>query len=458
MTFGEGTPVELKLEIGLGITVDDSGVSFNKLLHEVSRCLGMLGPRITTEIIHACQDHLIENACQEKAPEHLVRHCRKNEPGQYCLRVDPFTRKGFRTKPRYLLTNLGDVAFKVQFLSCRTCGHRETPILKFLKLDQYQSHSGTLEKMLMEVIAKETYRDGVARIEGIADVPVPKSTAHRWVLESEAANIDPPPTNLESLMADSTKVKMEGGKKGDLRAAIGFDEGGRLQPLGTWMGKDWSEIEANLAQQMLHQKRKPKILVSDGETGLDDHLSSLAEHAQRSHWHLQRDLRVIMWRDGLSKEAVEPYRDRLQSILGIEIPAEDYQAVAPSDKKALEEKIETAKKEFRAMVDEFAQRGYAHASTYLENALSKVFTHVELWLKIGYLAPKTTSVLENVMRALGKRLKKFAYNWSDRGAEKVARIILKRLPTEAQWKAYWHRILCLSDECSIRINYCRLAA
>ena len=37
-----------------------------------------------------------------------------------------------------------------------------------------------------------------------------------------------------------------------------------------------------------------------------------------------------------------------------------------------------------------------------------------------------SSMVERVMRELSRRLKKTAYGWSDKGATKIARIILKR--------------------------------
>lgn len=34
-------------------------------------------------------------------------------------------------------------------------------------------------------------------------------------------------------------------------------------------------------------------------------------------------------------------------------------------------------------------------------------------------------------------MKKLAYNWSDRGAGKIARIILKKFTNEKEWEEYW---------------------
>ena len=52
-----------------------------------------------------------------------------------------------------------------------------------------------------------------------------------------------------------------------------------------------------------------------------------------------------------------------------------------------------------------------------------------LWLLKGRGAPYSCGG--------GRRLKKIAYGWSDRGVTKIARIILKRFANKAEWEKYW---------------------
>ena len=51
----------------------------------------------------------------------------------------------------------------------------------------------------------------------------------------------------------------------------------------------------------------------------------------------------------------------------------------------------------------------------------------------GLISPRASSMVERVMRELGRRLKKTAYNWSDKGVTKIARIILKRFTNAKAW-------------------------
>jgi len=41
------------------------------------------------------------------------------------------------------------------------------------------------------------------------------------------------------------------------------------------------------------------------------------------------------------------------------------------------------------------------------------------------------------MRKLGQRIKKLAYNWSDKGVGKIAIRILKKFTNKKEWEVYW---------------------
>ena len=78
------------------------------------------------------------------------------------------------------------------------------------------------------------------------------------------------------------------------------------------------------------------------------------------------------------------------------------------------------------LVAELERRGYEKAASYLRRAKPGLFGYVRRWLRWGLVSPKASSMIERVMRELGRRIKNIAYGWSDRGVTKIARIILKR--------------------------------
>ncbi len=60
-------------------------------------------------------------------------------------------------------------------------------------------------------------------------------------------------------------------------------------------------------------------------------------------------------------------------------------------------------------------------------------------------------MVERVMRELGRRLKKLAYNWSDHGAVKIARIVLKKFTDIKGWDDYWKKRMKLDGNVILSI-------
>ena len=50
-----------------------------------------------------------------------------------------------------------------------------------------------------------------------------------------------------------------------------------------------------------------------------------------------------------------------------------------------------------------------------------------------------------MFREIGRRLKKIAFGWSEQGAAKMARIIIKRIASAGEWEQYWRKRLRIED-------------
>ena len=104
------------------------------------------------------------------------------------------------------------------------------------------------------------------------------------------------------------------------------------------------------------------------------------------------------------------------------------------------------------MIEVFRSRGYRHAVRYLEGVASRIFTHVEIWLETGVIAPRSISVLERVFREIGRRLKKIAWGWSDLVATKMAKIIMIKWMSTHKWEQYWMDKLGIHGNCQITME------
>ena len=112
--------------------------------------------------------------------------------------------------------------------------------------------------------------------------------------------------------------------------------------------------------------------------------------------------------------------------MAIELPKDDFQKVSEQEKNDIEERMEKAELAIDKLIRYIGGCGYATAATYIRRAKFGMFGYIRRWFKWGLISPRASSMVERVMRELGRRLKKTAYGWSDKGATKIARIILKR--------------------------------
>ncbi len=138
-------------------------------------------------------------------------------------------------------------------------------------------------------------------------------------------------------MADGTGYKRQKGKKGELRSVIGITTSGKVEPLGTFANTPWGDIEQIVKDRFKETKAAGIPFIYDGEPGLDDFLSDVAD-SQRCVWHGPRGLYHSLWEDGLKKKESQPQIDKLKHLIGIELPQSDYELLKDEDKQAVEEK------------------------------------------------------------------------------------------------------------------------
>ncbi len=82
--------------------------------------------------------------------------------------------------------------------------------------------------------------------------------------------------------------------------------------------------------------------------------------------------------------------------------------------------------------------GYKKAYTFVNNAKAQLYTYIDSWLATGNEYSKVTSVVERIMREIKRRIKKIGFSWSEKGAEKMTRLVLLQLSsTKKTWEDYW---------------------
>ena len=358
---------------------------------------------------------------------------------------------------RRIRTSIGDVLLHVRKVKCSVCGRSFAPLLRHVNIRKYQTKSNEFEQLVVETVSETSYRRGMEQLVRDGRNAPPFRTANSWTLRTDCDEIQIPvdacgvvstgsketehPSSLK-IFADGTGFKGEGqngkARKGELKAVIGVNEEGDVLPLGTYTDKSWPEISQDWKDRKI---RLPagSMLICDGELGLADAFADYVDDIQRCQWHTERDLYHAMRQDGGNTKSARPYQKRLAGIMSIELPKEDFQKVNEEDRKSLENRMTEAEGKVQGLIDELAARGYQKAADYLYKAKLGMFGYVRRWLRWGLVSPRASSLIERVMRELGRRIKRIAYGWSDKGVEKIARIILKRHSNPEEWRKYWEK-------------------
>lgn len=347
-------------------------------------------------------------------------------------------------RKRSIRCSLGKVHLNLWRVRCPRCGKTRTLLTNFLKLGRYQRKTSELEKIVVEAACGTSYRRAVEDMGRDHLIDIPHTTAHDWVMRTNCDEIELSPDVVGAaplqVLADGTGFKGQPGKgkakKGDLKVVMGVDQNGEILPLGMYAGKSWKQISAEWKKNKM-KLPDGSIFISDGELGLADAFCEYASEQQRCHWHIDRDLYHALWQDGAGNKVSKPIRKDLRGVLAIELPEEDFQKVEESRKDEIEKRMKEAEEAVTKLIAFLDQKQYTTAATYLRNAKKGMFGYVRRWLKWGIACPRASSMIERVMRELGRRLKKIAYGWSDKGAQKVAKIILKKFANREEWEKYW---------------------
>jgi hypothetical protein len=449
------TVVEQEIDITLRFSLATGEVNLNEIVFCLKELRDPLMLKILEQVLMS-YDQLISERLSHteiypsKARKGLGRHFRKAEEERRYCRGRKVKKRGYRDKERKIATVFGCLSLPLRTVECCRCGARYAPLLSALGIGAYARKEVNFEHEVIEAVIDTNYR----RLVDGRSIDISLGGIHNVVVGSDIDQTFQEPIfvkDLAGIEADGTGVKQVGGEKGELRAVIGITQAGRVEPLGCFTNTAWDEVEHTIRERLREAEGYKIPFIYDGESGLDDFLADVAE-TQRCTWHGPRGLYHALWEDGVKKKQSEPEMDKIRQLIGIELPEGDYELLKEEDKEAVKSRYESSKEKIKELIQTFYEKGYRTGAAYLENLSYRLFTHIELWLKTGVIAPKTTSLLERVFRELGRRLKKIAWGWSDQTVTNLSKMILIRQYARDKWEAYWKEKLGIKGFFSIQIQ------
>lgn len=446
--------MEQEIHITLRFNLAIGEVGLNEIVYELKELRDSLMLKVLERILMSYDDLISERLSRtkiypSKARKGLGRHIRKGDPAERLCRGRKVRKRGYRREPRKISTVFGDLNLRIRTVECCNCGSRYVPLLSALKVGRYARREMNFEHEVIESVIDTNYR----RLIDGRSIDISLGGIHNIVVGSDIDDVFQDPVSakdLSGITADGTGVKQHRGRKGELRAVIGITKAGRVEPLGSFTNTTWPEIERTVKERIKEAQPYNIPFIYDGEPGLDDFLADVAE-SQRCTWHGSRGLYHALWEDGLKKKDSQSDIDTIKQVIGIELPEGDFEILKEEDKQTVQSKYESSKKEIKELIEAFSDKGYKHGASYLEKLSDRLFTNIELWLKTGIIAPKTTSLLERVFRELGRRLKKIAWGWCDTSVTNISKMIMIRQYSRDKWKQYWKDKLGIKGHFKIQL-------
>jgi len=446
--------MEHEIHITLRFNLAIGKVNLNEIVYGLKEIRDSLMLKVLGEILETYDDLISERLSQtkiypSKARKGLGRHVRRGDSEERFCRGRKIRKRGYRKNNRRFSTVFGKLDLRLRVAQCCNCGAYYSPLLSALKVGRYARKEANFEHEVIEAVIDTNYR----RLIDGRSIDISLGGIHNVVVGSDIDETFQEPVSvkdLSAIMADGTGVKQQKGRKGELRAVIGITNKGCVEPLGSFTNTEWPEIERNIKERIKEAEPYNIPFIYDGEPGLDDFLSEVAE-SQRCTWHGPRGLYHALWEDGVKKKDSQPETDKIKHLIGIELPEGDFEILKEEDKDQVKGQYEISKSEIKELIKTFQDKGYKHGAAYVENLADRLFTNIELWLKTGIIAPKTTSLLERVFREIGRRLKKIAWGWSDKAVTNLSKMIMIRQYSRDKWEQYWKNKLEIKGYFDIKI-------
>lgn len=368
--------------------------------------------------------------------------------GVKCARCGSDRNYGHSTCERRLKTSLGEVVLVLSRYRCQACKKTFVPMSRLLDLDPYSRKSREFEKLSLETVTQQSFRRSADHLEKAAGFTTSFTTLHRWFSKTPSTEMSVK-KRVEDLIADGTGFKRipgdDGSNRGEVRVVIGLSSEGEVIPFGAWTRANWRDIGALIKRANHHSEKikfKPiaRTLITDGEEELIRRLKKLALSHQRCLFHMTYELTPLLrYQELVGKDEAIKLTDSLSEILYLDLPEQDADPLKNMEHKL---KIEIKAKEIKEKLDGFIKdlraMGYRKATTFIENSKNQLFTYIDNWIKHGISNPRVTSLVERMMREIKRRIRKIGFSWSEKGAEKMTRLVLLQLSSTKQyWENYW---------------------
>ena len=416
---------EITLELRLVFQIPESGLTINGLIGGLKEAVGQIHGAILSNLMRALEERLINEMTQ-------------NDPERY-------RRNGSQSKPRYLKSSLGSVAYRFAQLKDRQSGRSLMPLAQALAIPAYDHY---LEEALEPGIGLSvhvSYRRATSEVERLGGQSMSHTTVHSRV-QRFGREHDPfgvmKDRAFRFLVVDGTKVHLQGPAGKELgqvemrwaMASVGSLS--RFEPVGFWIDTEWAEIRKELEDRLDYQKLE--VLFSDGGLGIEQNLLHPAMKQQRCQWHGKREFPYFLYADGFKKAEQGSLVEKLQSVPVMTLTQNDMEKLRPEDRPLVEQMVEKTQQGFEQLLQALDPQCYPRTRTYIENLMAPVTSFLKHWLDTGEVIPLTTNAIESAFSQVNNRIKRVGRRWSEQGLLNWLKVTFYKIFKTELWSTLWN--------------------
>jgi hypothetical protein len=416
---------EITMELRLVFEIPESGLTINGLIGGLKEGVSQIHGAILGNLMKALEERLI-NA--------MIEH----EPGRY-------RRNGSQSKPRYLKSSLGSIAYRFAQLKDQQSGRSLMPLVEALAIPAYDHY---LEEALEPGIGLSvhvSYRRATSEVERLGGQSMSHTTVHSR-LQQLAGSHDPFGPMKEKafrfLVVDGTKVHLQGPLGRDLGvvemrwAMASLGSLSRFEPVGFWIDTEWAEIRKELEGRLAYEKLE--VLFSDGGFGIADHLLHPAMKQQRCQWHGKREFPYLLYADGFKKAEQQRLVDKLKAVPVMNLTQKDIEKLRPEDRPLVEQLVEKTQQGFKQLLQALDPQRYPRTRTYIENLMEPITTFLKHWLEKGEVMPLTSNAIESAFSQVNNRIKRVGKRWSEAGLLNWLKVTFYKIFKPELWTTLWN--------------------
>jgi len=332
----------------------------------------------------------------------------------------------------------------------------ELPAYKRYTLDAFEAGFGLIPHL--------SYKRSEAESERIRGSSPGKSTLHRR-LTAYAAQVEVHPEQkakgYQYVVVDGTgarfqrrsgskrkRVETYGGEVRMVHASRGV--GKPFEVIGRWTNTSWATIAEQVYERI--DPADVKVLISDGEPGIEEAFLHKHMKHQRCSVHVWRDLRQFLYQDGVKKAGQTEIFGLLHTVpVFTYANKQKMETLKSEDCASVQQQITTSQKQLLELQQVLKDKGYHKTATYIANLSEPLLTFLNHWVATGQAAPATSNIAENRFSLIKNRIARIGRRWSEPGLKRWIDLAIHKLFPGYDWNKLWEKLLPLTGNLTCEI-------